>query len=167
MFPASPPAIIWQQQQPLDKALVTGTPFVCDATGTIRCAVTETVSADASTADMRLIATYISLVSERNRRYYVRWDTKLPSAAYELVRKVRPFPYLPYGDVYAITDMQVILQQSRNRILVRYPKRPNQRKNAELAETDYVTYETPLAAFIKTLEKEIAKLKKSSGPAIF
>lgn len=132
----------------------------CDLSGIIHCSVTETVKGTSSTDDIRVIAHYISLLSERNQRYYTMWREKLPSAAYEVVRRIHSFPYLPYGDMYAITDMQLIVEKDRDRILVRYPKRPEEKKAGDMSETEYVTYETPLAAFIKVIEKEVSKLKK-------
>lgn len=146
-------------QQPQEK-FAAAQSFPCDADGVIRCSVTETVTAERSLEDLRIIAKYIGLVAERNRRYYMTWQEKLPSAAYEVVRRIRPFPFLPYGDIYGITRMQLIVQQSNNRIVVRYPKRPDDPNISELSEDDYVTYDTDLARFIKTIEKETAKLKK-------
>lgn len=156
-LPPSPPAIILLQQPPA-QATPPAT-FPCDETGIIRCSVTETVTANRSVEDLRIIAKYIWLVSERNRRFYTTWKDKLPSAAYEVVRRIHPFPYLPYGDMYAITDMQLILQEGRDRIMVRYPKRPD-KMTSEMEEVDYVTYESNLTAFMKAVEKEIVKLKK-------
>jgi len=156
-LPPPPPAIIFVQQ-PQAKTPPEAT-FPCDESGIIRCSVTENVTANQSMEDMRIIAKYIWLVSERNRRFYVTWGDKLPSAAYEVVRRIRQFPYLPYGDMYAITDMQLILQESRDRIIVRYPRRPD-KLTSELEEVDYITYETNLTAFMKAINKEIGKLKK-------
>ena len=109
---------------------------------------------------MRTIAKYVSLVSERNRRFYISWKEKLPSAAYEVVRRIRQFPYLPYGDMYAISDMHLFLDEGRNRIVVRYPREPEKKRLAPLAEDEYVIYETNLANFMKAIEKELPKLKK-------
>ncbi len=159
MLPPPPPAIIWQQPQP--KPAVPSAPVVCDDTGIIRCSVAETVQGDRSREDVRLIATYIKLVSDRNIRYYTTWREKLPSAAYEVVRRIHQFPYLPHGDVYGIVEMQLVLQPDRNRIVVRYPKRPDDPTLSELAEDDYATYETDLAKFMKVIVKEIARLAKS------
>ncbi len=158
-IPPPPPAIVIVQA-PQGKRALEGTSFPCDDTGVIRCAVLETVTVNRSAEDIRLIAKYVSLLSERNRRYYLSWRERLPSAAYEVVRRIRPFPYLPNGDMYAITDMQLILQEDRDRILVRYPRRPSDPSISELAEDDYVTYETKLSTFMKVVEKETARLKK-------
>lgn len=131
----------------------------CDASGVIHCSVAETVTAPSNTDDVRRIARYISLLSERNVRYYSTWHEKLPSAAYELVRRIHAFPFLPYGDMYAITDMQLTVERTGDRIIVRYPKKPESRKT-EWADSDYVTYETQLTDFMKTVDKEIRKLEK-------
>ncbi len=158
MLPPPPPAIIWQEPQ--SKPAAQSPLVVCDDSGVIRCAVTETVPGDRAREDVRLIATYIKLVSERNLRYYTTWHEKLPSAAYEVVRRIHQFPFLPRGDVYGIVEMQLILQPDLNRIVVRYPKRPGDATLSELAEDDYATYATDLAAFMKAIAKETARLKK-------
>ena len=139
--------------------------MVCDTTGVIQCSVSERITQDKGQEDIRMIATYVALLSERNRRFYLAWNEKLPSAAYEVVRRIHQFPYLPYGDMYAITDMRIVLEEDRNRITVRYPKRPDSKPNEELPETDYVVYDAPLAPFMKAIEKEIGKLKKYAKPA--
>lgn len=162
-LPPPPPAIVIVMQTPQAKAAIEGLTFPCDESGVIHCSVVETVTANRSVEDMRIIAKYVALLSERNRRFYISWKEKLPSAAYEVVRRIRPFPFLPYGDMYAITDMQLILQESRDRIIVRYPKRPDDAKTNLLAEDDYASYETVLSTFITTIEKEIGKLKKYEG----
>jgi len=133
---------------------------VCDETGVIHCYVNENVTAKTRVDNMRIIAKYLWLVAERNRSFYVAWREQLPSAAYEVVRRVKPFPYLPYGDMYAITDMQLIIEETRNKIIVRYPKRPDKNQHDELAEDEYITYETDLTAFMKVIEKEIGRLKR-------
>jgi len=157
-LPPPPPAIV--VAAPQAKATTREMSIPADENGIIRCSVIETVTANRSVEDMRIIAKYVALLSERNRRYYASWREKLPSAAYEVVRRIRPFPYLPYSDMYAITDMQLILQESRDRIIVRYPRRPSDPTTSFLAEEDYITYETPLSAFMKAIEKEIPRLKK-------
>jgi hypothetical protein len=160
VLPVAPPAIVWQQPAPPAKPPLPAGPFTCDESGVIQCSVSETVTAIRSQEDIRLIAHYISLLSERNRRFYLAWREKLPAAAYEVVRRIRPFTYLPYGDMYAITDMHLILEEDRNRIVVKYPKRPESDQHSELAEDDYVVYDTDLAQFMKVIEMEIGKLKK-------
>jgi hypothetical protein len=139
-----------------------GATMPCDAEGLIRCSVdqVETVRGPRSLEDMRIIGKYIQLVSERNRRYYLAWQTKGPSAAYELVKRVKSFPYLPYGDSYSIIGLDVVLNQANDLITVRYPKKPKQNSTAPIADGDLATYSTKLSTFIKDLEKEIAKLKK-------
>ena len=131
----------------------------------IRCDVVETVSAPKSIEDLRLIAKFISLVSERNRRFFIAWRQKAPAAAYEVVRRIHAFPYLPYGDMYAITDMRLILREDENTIEVRYLRKPEDR-DAEVVGEDFVVYRADLAKFMKEIEKEIGKLKKyeKSGP---
>lgn len=158
MLPPPPPAIVWQI--PSAKPSPPSQTIVCDTTGVIRCSSAETVGAKTSADDIRVIAKYIALLSERNQRFYIMWREKLPSAAYELVRRIHPFPYLPYSDMYSITDMQLIIYKDEDRIVVRYPKHPEDKNSAEWTDDDYVVYETPLAAFMKVVEKEIGKLKK-------
>ena len=160
-LPPPPPAIVLVQD-PQTKSLGDRPEFVCDESGVIRCAVVETVTVNRSAEDLRTIARFVSLVSERNRRFYLAWHEKLPSAAYEVVRRVRTFPYLPNGDMYAITDMQVILQEERNRIIVRYPRIPS-RRASEWSESDYVVYESNLSAVMKMIEKEIGRLGRYGG----
>lgn len=133
--------------------------MVCDEGGVIHCSVAEAVSAPKSLDDLRLIAKYISLVSERNRRFFLAWREKPPSAAYEVVRRIHAFPYLPYGDMYAITDMRLILREDENTIEVRYLKTPND-QSLELDDADWVVYRADLTRFMKEIEKEIGKLKK-------
>lgn len=160
-LPPPPPAIIWQQKDaPVWPGQAGDIAFTCDENGVIRCSVTETVTANRSLEDMRIIAKYVSLVSERNRRFYISWKEKLPSAAFEVVRRIHQFPYLPYGDMYAISDMHLFLDEGRNRIVVRYPREPEKKRLAPLAEDEYVIYETNLANFMKAIEKELPKLKK-------
>ena len=158
MLPPPPPAIVWQQP-PTPQTAAGESVLASDDSGKIRCNVIETVTASRSAFDMARIATFVRLVSERNRRYYMAWHAKLPSAAYEVVRRIRPRPYLPYGDMYGITDMRLTLNEDTNRIGVRYLKTPNDTR-PELSDDDRVTYETDLRAFIKEIEKEIEKLKK-------
>lgn len=164
-----PPAIVYVMPdqtttapppQAPPKAAVQGSTFVCDETGVIRCYVTENVTAKTRVDNMRVIAKYLWLVAERNRSFYATWREKLPSAAYEVVRRIKSFPYLPYGDMYAIIDMQLIIEEERNKIVVRYPKRPDKNQHDELAEDEYVTYETDLTTFMKAIEKEIGRLKR-------
>ncbi len=158
--PVTPPAIIWQQPQPQEpKGTRPVTTIPCDVNGVIRCSVTETVVAPSGADDIRIIARYITLLSDRNVRYYTSWREKLPSAAYEIVRRIHSFPYLPYGDMYAISDMQLTIERSRDRIMVRYSKKPDDKKS-EFEESDYVTYETGLSEFMKMVTKEIKKLEK-------
>jgi len=159
-FPPAPPAIVWQQPQPQEpRGTTPATTIQCDASGVIHCSVTETVTAPSGADDIRIIARYITLLSERNVRYFTSWRQKLPSAAYEIVRRIHPFPYLPYGDMYAISDMQLTIERSRDRIMVRYSKKPDNKKS-EFVESDYVTYETKLSDFMKTVNKELKKLEK-------
>lgn len=154
--PPQPPALIYQVPQAQSSHETT---IPCDTTGTIRCSVVETVTANRSANDLRVIGHYVHLVAERNLRYYTNFKQLAPSAAYEVVRRVKTRPYLPDGDTYGIRDLQVILNEDNNRIIVRYPKRPD-RQVSELAEDDYATYEADLTKFMKEIEKEISKLKK-------
>lgn len=157
MVPPSPPAIVWQQ--PALPAAGQSAAITCDESGVIHCDIVETVSATKSIEDLRLIAKYISLVSERNRRFFIAWRQKPPSAAYEVVRRIHAFPYLPYGDMYAITDMRLILREDDNTIEVRYLRKPEDR-TSEVVDEDFVVYRANLAKFMKEIEKEIGKLKK-------
>jgi hypothetical protein len=158
-LPPPPPAIVWVQEQ--RAALPAGkTDFPCDEAGIIRCVVDEKTQTQRQIEDMRTIAHYIWLLAERNRRFYVAWQEKLPSAAYEVVRRIRQFPYLPYGDMYSIQDMQLFIDEDSRRISVRYPKRPNDTNISEQSEDDYVTYGTDLAPFMKAVTREIDRLKK-------
>lgn len=136
--------------------------YACDADGAIRCSYdqVETVTGSRSLDDMRIIGKFIQLVTERNRRYYLAWHTKQPSASYELVKRVQSFPYLPYGDTYAIVGVDIILNQSADRLMVRYPKKPKLNAPASVADKDLATYDAKLSDFIKKLQKEIEKLKK-------
>lgn len=136
--------------------------YECDADGAIRCSSdqVETVTGSRSLDDMRIIGKFIQLVGERNRRYYLAWRTKQPSAAYELVKRVQSFPYLPYGDTYSIIGVEIVLSQSRDRIVVRYPKKPKLNRAAPATEKDLATYDAKLSDFIRTLQKDIEKLKK-------
>lgn len=138
------------------------TAFPCDAAGEISCAFqeTETVTGSRSLQDLRIISQFIQLVSERNRRYYIAWETKAPSAAFELVKRVKAFPYLPYGDTYSIVGVNITLNQQLDRVRVRYPRKPKQNAAQHLTEKDFVSYETKLSDFIKRLEADILKLKK-------
>jgi len=151
------------QQKPLEnQPTPVAAVFPCDSDGVIRCSFeqVETVSSPRSLEDMRIIGKYIQLISERNRRYYISWQTKSPSAAYELVKRVKSFPYLPYGDSYSIVGLDIVLNQARDSITVRYPKNPQHDQTARIAEKDHAVYETKLSVFIRDLEKEIVKLKK-------
>ena len=136
--------------------------YPCDADGTIRCSFQqmETVTGSRSLQDMRIISKYIQLVAERNRRYYISWQTKAPSAAYELVKRVKAFPYLPYGDSYSIIGLEIALNQSADTVTVRYPRKPKPNGTEPIPEKDHAVYTTKLSDFIKNLEKEIVKLKK-------
>jgi hypothetical protein len=146
------------QQKPLENqpASVAAT-FPCDTDGLIRCGFeqVETVTSPRSLEDMRIIAKYIQLISERNRRQYLAWQTKAPSASYELVKRVKAFPYLPYGDTYSIVGLDIVLNQARDSITVRYPKNPKQNIRTPIPDKDHAIYATKLSAFIKDLEKEI------------
>ncbi len=137
-------------------------PVQCDVEGVIHRLTIETVAASRSLFDLQRIAKFVALVSERNRRFYLSWHEKLPSAAYEVVRRIHSRPYLPYNDMYGITDMRLIHDEANNRLTVRYLKRPNDTRT-ELNEDDWVTYSTDLGAFMRTIEKEIEKLKKYDG----
>lgn len=139
-----------------------GDVYRCDPDGLITCTYqqTETVTGSRSLQDMRIIGKYIELISERNRRYYLTWQEKAPSAAYELVRHVKAFPYLPYADTYAISGLVIALDQAENRITVSYPKKVPPTQTTPVAKQDLVSYSTKLSDFIKTLEQEIVKLKK-------
>lgn len=141
---------------------------LCDDTGEIRCVETqgEVVTVQRSLLDMRVIGTFVRLVSERNRRYYLAWQTKAPSAAFELVKRVKSFPYLPYGDTYGITGVEVVLNQAKDEVTVRYAKHPKPGADP-LPKDDYAVYTTKLSAFIDALEKENVKLKKyEKSPAL-
>lgn len=143
------------------------TAFPCDATGEISCAFqeTETVTGLRSLQDLRIISKFIQLMSERNRRYYIAWETKAPSAAFELVKRVKAFPYVPYGDTYSIVAVTVTLNQPLDRVRIRYPKKPKQNTVQHLADEDFIVYETKLSDFIKRLEADNLKLKKyEKGP---
>jgi len=151
------------QQKPLERQPSSvAAAFPCDADGVIRCGFdqVETVTSPRSLEDMRIIGKYIELISERNRRYYLAWHTKSPSAAYELVKRVKSFPYLPYGDSYSIVGLDIVLSQARDAITVRYPKNPKQNTTTPIPDKDHAIYETKLSTFIQGLEKEIVKLKK-------
>ncbi len=136
--------------------------FPCDAEGVIRCRLeqVETVTGSRSLEDMRIISKYIQLVTERNRRYFIAWQTKAPSAAYELVKRVKAFPYLPYGDTYSIVGLEIVLNQNRDQLVVRYLKKSKQASRSAVSDGGFATYDTTLSDFIKTLQKEIEKLKK-------
>jgi len=128
----------------------------CDADGAITCVQeVETVSVNRSALDMRVIGKFIQLISERNRRYYAAWSQKAPSASFEVVKRIKEFPYLPGGDNYGIQSLEVVLSQSANLVTVRYPKKPDDPRS-----TEKVSYSGKLDAFIKTLERENDKLKK-------
>lgn len=154
-----PPAIVIVQAPQVPPAAARSE-VPCDETGIIRCVIDARTQTQRQIDDMRVIAKYVWLVSERNRRFYVAWREKLPSAAYEVVRRIRQFPYLPYGDMYSIQDMQLFIDEDQRRITVRYPKRPNDKHISEQAEDDYVTYTNDLAGFMKAITKEIERLKK-------
>ncbi|TAK18654.1 MAG: hypothetical protein EPO35_01215 [Acidobacteria bacterium] len=144
-------------------------PFPCDADGAIRCSYqqVETVTGSRSLDDMRIISKYIQLVAERNRRYYISWQTKAPSAAYELVKRVKSFPYLPYGDSYSIVGLEIALNQSADTVTVKYPMKPKPNSLEPIPDKDHAVYSTKLSDFIKGLEKEIVKLKKyEKGPGL-
>jgi len=146
---------------PSQKAAVSANP--CEVDGVILCYFDqiETVSSPRSLEDMRIIGKYLQLVSERNRRYYLSWRTQSPSAAFELVKRIKPFPYLPVeGDTYSITGISIALNQTTDRITVRYPKKLQKSMTAPIRDGDLVSYDTKLSTFINALEKEIAKLKK-------
>lgn len=134
----------------------------CDATGVIRCRADqiETVTAPRSLEDMRIIGKYVQLISERNRRTYLAWQTKSPSAAFELVRRVKRFPYLPYDDSYSIVGLEIILSQERDLVTVRYPRKPKANSTAPVPADGYAEYSTTLSVFVDSLQKEILKLKK-------
>jgi hypothetical protein len=151
------------QQKPLERQpAAVAAVFPCDADGVIRCSLdqVETVTSPRSLEDMRIIGKYIALISERNRRYYVAWQTKAPSAAYEVVKRVKSFPYLPYGDSYSIVGLDIVLNQTKDLITVRYPRNPKQNTTTPIPDKDHAIYSTKLSAFIRDLEKEIVKLKK-------
>lgn len=150
-----PPAA---QTPPIQKDNV----YRCDPDGLITCTYQqmETVTGSRSLQDMRIIGKYIELISERNRRYYLTWQEKAPSAAYELVKHVKSFPYLPYADTYSISGLVIALDQAENRITVSYPKKVPPSQTAPVAKKDLISYSAKLSDFIKTLEQEIVKLKK-------
>jgi hypothetical protein len=154
------------QQKPPDAVAAmppgSASAYACDDAGLIRCSYdqVETVTGSRSLEDMRVIGKFIQLISERNRRYYLSWNTKAPSATYELIKRVKSFPYLPYNDPYAITGLDIVLNQPADRITVRYPRKPKPNMTAPIADGDLATYDTKLSTFIKGLEKEIEKLKK-------
>lgn len=148
-----------QPQAPPGQAVLA---FPCDDDGAIKCSLqqVETVTGSRSLEDMRIIGKFIKLVTERNRRYFLAWHTKSPSPAYELVKRVKSFPYLPYGDTYAIVGLEILLNQGTDQLAVRYPKKPRQGSTARAPDGGVASYETKLSDFIKTLQKEIDKLKK-------
>ena len=76
------------------------------------------------------------------------------------VKRVKPFPYLPYGDTYSIKGHDISFSQSTDRVTVRYPKKPKSSAPGQVLAADFATYDTKLSDFIKGLEKEIQKLKK-------
>jgi hypothetical protein len=149
-------------QKAPDAATQPAQAYECDVDGVIRCSYdqVETVTGSRSLEDMRIIGKFIQLVSERNRRYYLAWHTKQPSASYELVKRVKPFPYLPYGDTYSVLEVEIILNQPKDRLTVRYPKKPKLNSTAPIPESGFATYETKLSDFIKNLQKDIEKFKK-------
>ncbi len=149
-------------QQPLGQPERPVLAFPCDDDGAIKCSLqqAETVTGSRSLEDMRVISKFVQLVSERNRRYYIAWQTKSPSAAYELVKRVKSFPYLPYGDTYAITGLDIVFNQTTDRVTVRYPKKPKVNPTEPVRESEHAIYSTKLSDFIKSLQKEIEKLKK-------
>jgi len=138
------------------------TAYRCDPDGVITCAFqdVETVTGSRSLEDMRVVGTFIRLISERNRRYYLAWQDRAPAAAYEVVKRVKSFPYLPYGDTYSIVGLTITLNQAENRVTVSYPKKPKQNLASPVAPDDLATYSTKLSDFITMLEAEIRQLQK-------
>ncbi len=155
-------ALAGAPQKAPDAATQPALAYACDADGAIRCSYdqVETVTGSRSLDDMRIVGRFIQLVSERNRRYYLAWHTKQPSPSYELVKRVKAFPYLPYGDTYSIIGVEIILNQAGDRVMVRYPKKPKLNGPTTSADADSATYETKLSEFIKKLQKDIGKLTK-------
>lgn len=127
--------------------------IVCDVTGVIECQVVERVAANKSLEDLRVIAKFVALVSERNRRYYAAFAHRSPSAAYEVVRLVRTRPWLPNGDSYGIVELKIVLREDDNVVAVRYPRRPD-------GTGGWIAYEAPLVPFMHAVEAGIVKLKK-------
>lgn len=155
--PPSPPAIVMAApvgQDPV-RPQVPGpaSSIVCDVTGVIECQVVERVAANKSLQDLRIIAKFVALVSERNRRLFNAFAHRSPSAAYELVRLLRSRPYLPGGDTYGIVDVKVVLKEDENLVSVRYPRRAD-------GTGERVEYEAPLVPFMQAVEAGIVKLKK-------
>jgi hypothetical protein len=66
--------------------------------------------------ELQRIAAFVRLVSERNRRRFMRWGQRLPSASYELVRRIHPFPYLPYNDTYSIGQLLLTIDDAGTEI---------------------------------------------------
>lgn len=156
LFAASP------QQKPAEPPTSAFPTIPCDAEGILTCSLdqVETVTSPRSLEDMRIIGKYMQLISERNRRYYMSWQTKAPSAAFEFVRRVKSFPYLPYDDTYSIVGLDVVLSQQHDLLTVRYPKKPKEKPATPVPASGYAEYSTQLSTFINSLEKEIVKLKK-------
>lgn len=155
-------AVLLSPQKVPELSAPVGTTFLCDEGGAIKCSLqqVETVTGSRSLEDMRIIGKFIQLVTERNRRYFLAWHTKSPSPAYELVKRVKAFPYLPYGDAYAIAGLEIGFDQATDRLTVKYPKKPKLGSAARVSDGGFASYETTLSDFIKTLQKEIDKLNK-------
>jgi hypothetical protein len=127
----------------------------------VRCLVEETVTANLAQNHVREIGHYISLVTERNLRMYAAWNERLPSAAYEVVRRLKSLPYLPYGDTYEIRDMAITIKVDAELVVISYPKKPKKPKLGEKqGEQEMITYQGDLSDFMEKIEKEIGKLKR-------
>jgi hypothetical protein len=110
--------------------------------------------------ELRRIVTFVNLVSERNRRRFVRWGQRLPSASYELVRRIHRFPYLPYNDTYGIRQILLTIDDSGTEISVRYRKHPDSTTSREVETPQFVTYSTDLSDLMRVIDRELVKLAR-------
>ena len=131
--------------------------ILCD-----ECALDELPRTLPRREELRRIATFVQLVSERNRRRFARWGERLPSASFELVRRIHRFPYLPYNDTYGIRQVLLSIDDSGTEISVRYRKHPDSTRSLEAEAPEFVTYSNNLQDLMLTIDRELVKLARFS-----
>lgn len=124
------------------------------------CAPDELTCIASPRDELRRIVTFVHLVSERNRRRLARWGQRLPSASYELVRRIHPFPYLPGNDTYGIGQILLTIDDTGTEVAVRYRKHPDSNGPKDAETPEFVTYAMDLADLMPVIDRELLILAK-------